>query len=270
MQVHPSDIQVAASPWSSGINETARPGLKTISKWFPEVGAGGFSSLDGTVEFYTRINALLDPSMTLLNFGAGRGAEFNDETCAFRRQLRSFKGKVAKVVACDIDDAVYENEGADEITVVDPKKPLPYANQTFDIIVADFVFEHIEAPGVVAPELHRILKPGGWICARTPNKYCLISLCTRTIRNSFHTTLLRWVQPDRKTVDVFPTVFKLNSKRDVARWFPHDRYDDFTYRYEGEPGYYFNSSTVLGLFLLLNRVLPPFMKTGLHVFLRRR
>lgn len=247
-----------------------RSSLETISKWFPEVGVGGFSSLDGTVEFYTRVNALLQPSMTLLNFGAGRGAELLDETCAFRQQLRMLKGKVARVVACDIDKVVCENKGADEITVIDPAKPLPYPDETFDIIIADFVFEHVAAPGLMAAELRRILKPAGWICARTPNKYCLVSLCTRMIPNSFHRRLLRWVQPERKTVDVFPTVFKLNSKRNLSKWFPHDIYDNFTYRYEGEPAYFFNRGTILALFLLLNRVLPSAMKTSLHIFLRKR
>lgn len=248
----------------------SRSSLETISKWFPEIGVGGFSSLDGTVEFYTRVNALLHPSMTLLNFGAGRGAELLDETCTLRQQLRMLKGKVARVVACDIDKVVLENQGADETTVIDPAKPLPYPDETFDIIVADFVFEHVTAPGLVAAELRRILKPAGWICARTPNKYCVVSLCTRMIPNSFHRRLLRWVQPERKTVDVFPTVFKLNSKRNLAKWFPNDIYDNFTYRYEGEPAYFFNRGAILALFLLLNRVLPSVMKTSLHVFLRKR
>jgi SAM-dependent methyltransferase len=248
----------------------SRSSVETISKWFPEIGVGGFSSLDGTVEFYTRVNALLHPSMTVLNFGAGRGAELLDETCTLRQQLRMLKGKVARVVACDIDKVVLENQGADETTVIDPAKPLPYPDETFDIIVADFVFEHVTAPGLVAAELRRILKPGGWICARTPNKYCVVSLCTRMIPNSFHRRLLRWVQPERKAVDVFPTVFKLNSKSDLAKWFHHDIYDNFTYRYEGEPAYFFNRGAILAMFLLLNRVLPSVMKTSLHVFLRKR
>ena len=41
------------------------------ANWFPEVGAGGFTSLDGTIEFYTRINALLAPDMAVLDFGGG-------------------------------------------------------------------------------------------------------------------------------------------------------------------------------------------------------
>lgn len=44
---------------------------KIEAGWFPEVGAGGFTSLDGTIEFYTRINALLASDMTVLDFGGG-------------------------------------------------------------------------------------------------------------------------------------------------------------------------------------------------------
>ncbi len=114
------------------------------------------------------------------------------------------------------------------------------------------------------------MKRGGWICARTPNKYCLISLATRAIHNSHHSLLLRWAQPERKAIDVFPTVFKLNSKRAIATWFGPDVFDDFTYRYEAEPSYFFNNRAVFALMLLINRLLPPTIKSRLFVFLRKK
>lgn len=49
-----------------------------VERLFPEVSAGGFTRMDGTVEFYTRVNALLRPDMTVLDFGAGRGAGLVD------------------------------------------------------------------------------------------------------------------------------------------------------------------------------------------------
>ena len=48
-----------------------KPSNKIMAAWFPEIGAGGFTSLDGTIEFYTRINALLAQNMTVLDFGGG-------------------------------------------------------------------------------------------------------------------------------------------------------------------------------------------------------
>lgn len=243
---------------------------KIEASWFPEVGAGGFTSLDGTIEFYTRINALLMPDMTVLDFGGGRGAALTESDCDFKKRLMTLRGKVRKVVACDVDEAVLSNPGADETLVIQPDEPLPFADGAFDLIVSDFVFEHIANPALVSKELRRILKPGGWICARTPNQYCLISLVTRLIHNSKHSRILRRVQPERQSIDVFPTVFKLNSKSAIANGFPPDAFDNFTYRYEAEPSYFFNNGAIFALMLLINWLLPPVMKSGLFVFLRKR
>ena len=241
-----------------------------MAGWFPEVGAGGFTSLDGTIEFYTRINALLVPGMTVLDFGGGRGAALTEGDCNYRKRLMTLRGKVKKVIACDVDEVVLSNPGADETVVIQPDAPLPFADDAFDLIISDFVFEHIDNPSLVSSELRRILKPGGWICARTPNKYCLISLVTRLIHNSRHSRILRRVQPERQSIDVFPTVFKLNNKRAITTWFPPDAFDNFTYRYEAEPSYFFNHRAVFALMLLINWLTPPVMKSGLFVFLRKK
>ncbi len=241
-----------------------------MAGWFPEVGAGGFTSLDGTIEFYGRIQALLRPEMHVLDFGAGRGGALRDDPVTFHRTLLNLKGKVARVVACDVDEAVLTNPGADEALVIALDAPLPFADASFDLIVSDFVFEHITNPALVSAELRRILKPGGWLCARTPNKYGLISLATHLIHNSRHTKVLRWAQPERHEVDVFPTAFRLNSKRELLAWFPPDAFEHFSYRYEPEPAYFFNNRAVLLLMLFVNWLLPPVMKGNLFIFLRKR
>ena len=68
----------------------------------------------------------------------------------------------------------------------------------------------------------------------------------------------------------FPTVFKFNSKRAIANWFRSDAFDNYTYRYEAEPSYFFNNRAVFALMLLINRLSPPVMKSGLFVFLRKK
>ena len=80
------------------------------------------------------------------------------------------QGKVAKVIACDVDGAVLQNQASDERFVFAPGEALPLADRSVDVVVTDWVLEHLESPVDVFRELHRILKPGGWICARTPNK----------------------------------------------------------------------------------------------------
>jgi len=247
-----------------------RPTQQALATVFPEIGSGGFTSRDGTVEFFSRVQSLLLAHMQVLEFGAGRGAGLLDDPVPFRRELRNLQSKVARVVACDVDDAVLEHPGADETVVIQPDAPLPFGDAAFDLVVSDFVFEHIQDQALVSAELQRVLKPAGWLCARTPNKYGPVSLVTRLIHNSRHSQVLRWAQPERKDIDVFPTVFQLNSLRDLRRWFPTDRFEHFTYRYEPEPGYFFNNPMVLRLMLFLSWVLPPVMKTNLFVFMRKR
>ncbi len=222
------------------------------------------------MEFYNRINSLISPSMQVLDFGAGRAAWDKDGSCEFKKMLRSLQGKVAKVVGCDVDTAVFENKTLDECAIIEIGKPLPFENCSFDLIVSDFTFEHIDNPDEVAAEMHRILKPGGWICSRTPNKYSYIALLARMIKNSSHEKVLSRAQPARKAMDVFPTVYKLNSIRDVSRHFVKSKFDNFTYRFEPEPAYHFNSKFVFGSMLLLNRILPPFLKSNLFIFLQKK
>ena len=241
-----------------------------IAQSFPEVEAGGYTSVDGTIEFYGRIQSLLRPDMQVLDFGAGRGAGLRDDTVVYRKDLRALQGKAAKVTVCDVDKAVLDHPATDEAVVIEPNAPLPFSDGAFDLIVCDFVFEHIVDPALVSVELSRILRPGGWICARTPNKYCLISLATRMIHNSLHSKILKWVQPERQSIDVFPTAFKLNSKSAIMAWFGQGAFDNFTYRYEPEPSYFLNSGVVFKLMLLFNVLAPSVMKSSLFVFLRKK
>lgn len=63
------------------LQQEALPQLRR--QLYPESGAGGFSRVDGTVEFYTRVNALLSPDAVVVDLGAGRGKQSEDPV-AFR------------------------------------------------------------------------------------------------------------------------------------------------------------------------------------------
>ena len=161
--------------------------IEILSSYFPEINISGYTSIDGTIEFYARVNSLINDSMTVLDFGAGRAAWNEDDPCSYRKSLRNMKGKVRKVVGCDVDEAIFSNNSADEKVLIKIGEKLPFDDGSFDLIISDYTFEHVANPDEVAKEFHRILKSGGWICARTPNKYSYISILTRMIKNSYHT-----------------------------------------------------------------------------------
>src|SRR5882724_6296672 len=70
---------------------------------------GGFTSQDGTVQFYTRVNAILKPGFKVLDLGAGRGSWYYLEKSEFKRELRQFRGKVSEYIGADVDTAVLGN-----------------------------------------------------------------------------------------------------------------------------------------------------------------
>ncbi len=115
-----------------------------------------------------------------------------------------------------------------------------------------------------------MLRPGGWICARTPNKWGYIGVGARLVPNSFHTRFLRRLQPDRKAEDVFPTRYRCNTLHDVRRHFPADRFDDFSYRHESEPLYAGSSRAAQRLQRGVLTVLPGSMASMLMIFVRKR
>ena len=125
-----------------------------VSRYFPEVKVSGYTSVDGTIEFYNRINSLLNESMTVLDFGAGRAAWNEDDLCDYRKNLRNLKGKVNKFVGCDVDQAVLNNESVDEKFVIKIGEQLPFEDESFDLIISDYTFEHIANPDEVAKELY--------------------------------------------------------------------------------------------------------------------
>ena len=243
---------------------------KIVSFFYPEVNISGYTSVDGTVEFYSRINSLINDSMTVLDFGAGRAAWYEDDSCIYRKKIRTIKGKVLKIKGCDVDDAIFANKSINESIKIEIGKGLPFEDNSFDLIVSDYTFEHIANPSEVAKEFNRILKSGGWICARTPNKYSYVSVLTRLISNVHHKKVLKRAQPERKEIDVFPTTFKLNSISDISKYFDDGCFDNFTYRYEAEPAYHFNSKLLFAFFLMLNKFVPSPMKVNLFIFLRTK
>lgn len=236
---------------------------------FPEIGAGGFSRIDGTVAFYTRVNALLASAMTVVDYGAGRGAA-QDDPVVYRRELATLRGKVRSVIGVDVDPVVRTNPMVDEAHVIAPGARLPFDDASVDMIVSDWVFEHLDDPGPVTGEFDRILRDGGWICARTPNRWAYFAIANRVLPRSVRMSALGWAQPRRRHCDVFPAHYALNTRRALEKYFPPSRFEHHGYTWDTGPAYFGTSPLVFSLIRSLGAVLPPPLRPMLFVYLKKR
>jgi SAM-dependent methyltransferase len=240
------------------------------SIFFPEVSAGGYSRIDGTVAFYSRVNALVPPNSVVIDFGAGRGVGHLEDASEYRRSLRNFKGRVSKVVGIDIDNAVMANPSLDEAILFDAQGRAPMPSGTADVILSDFTFEHLPDPAQSASEIDRLLKPGGWICARTPNRFGYIALANRLVPDRIRHGVLKTAQPERNEEDVFPAVYRLNTRAALLKFFPPSQFDHFVYGWDAEPAYHANQQFIYRAFLALHYMTPPALKTILMIFIRKK
>ena len=236
---------------------------------FPELAAGGFTRFDSALQFYGRVNALLRSEMTVLDFGAGRGNAIASPN-AYRRSLMNLRGKAARVIGFDVSEAVLENPFIDEALV--SRGPIALPDASVDLVVSDNVFEHIEHPAEVAAELTRILKPCGWLCARTPHLFSLMVLASKLIPNKAHARLLRTVQPGgRASRDIFPTRYKLNSMRALCRHFPPTQWRNSSYTWSPQPEYHCGSAMIARALLAYQYLKRPVLGGELLlVFLQKR
>jgi SAM-dependent methyltransferase len=242
----------------------------TLARLYPESTVGGFSRYDGFVEFYTRVNALLDEKSEVLDFGAGRGLWATEPLPAASRRLRAFHERVARVVGIDVDDAVLKNRNLAEAKVVQSGDSIPYPDSSFDLVLADYVLEHVsaaDAPGV-ASEILRVLKPGGWLAARTPNKWGMIGLGARAVPNNLHTRFLHRLQPGRKDEDVFPVEYHMNTRRQLRRLFPEPS-KVVVYGHTSEPTYFGRSKVAWRTAAFLGRLTPPALEPTLMIFVQK-
>lgn len=246
--------------------------MSFLESFHPELRIDNFSRLDGTIIFFAFAKAAMKRvgARAVMDFGAGRGLAFDKdagEPSLFKRELMDLRTDGAEVWACDIDEVVLGHPASDHQVLIDSDGTIPLPDAMFDVIVSDVTFEHVVSPQVVARELLRLLKPGGYICARTPNKYGYVTFAARIVPNRHHVRVLKKIAPVKQAQDVFPTAFRMNTVSDIKRLFPGC--EVAWYRDSAGPSYYFDNKLIYRLFLGLHKILPNVLATSLCVFIRK-
>jgi SAM-dependent methyltransferase len=183
---------------------------------------------DGTHLFYSWIREYVCPATSMLNLGAG--AEVG-------RTLRSFKGEVARVVGADISSDIMRNPGLDEAYVY--RDVLPFDDETFDVVVSDYVFEHVREPQSFLSEVRRVLKKQCSFFFRTPNLLHYVSLAGCLTPHRLHMLLANRVRGmDAQAHEPWPTYYRLNTRRAIDRAARRAGFSDITMRLiETKPAY---------------------------------
>lgn len=238
--------------------------MKYKELFYPEARFGGFSDIDGTITFFNRVNALLEPAFTVLDVGCGVGM-YAEDPLPLRRSLRILKGKVAKVTGIDVDSAARQNPFLDEFLLI-KDDCWPLGDNSVDLIVSDHVLEHIQNPDQFFAEARRTLKDGGYLCIRTPNRWSYVAFFATLVPNQYHSRVLSVVQEGRKEEHVFPTLYRCNSTRKIRNILKKYGFESVVYGYEAEPSYLSFSKFAYAVGVFHQMFAPRFLKPVIFAF----
>lgn len=116
--------------------------------------------------------------------------------------------------------------GFEGCLVVDANQPLPFADESFDLVWCSEVIEHLLVPERSLAELRRVTRRGGTLVLTTPNSYAwlfralaLVGLTPERIQRSDHLHFfdaedVRRLAPDAQIYGYFPYAFV---KRTIRR-----------------------------------------------------
>lgn len=237
------------------------------TRFFPETRFGGFTHVDGTVNFFTRVNALLEPSSVVLDVGCGRG-EYVDDPVKVRRDLRILRDKCRTVIGIDIDPAG-RNPAIDEFRLIEGPT-WPVADDSIDLCLCDHVIEHIADPETFFAECRRVIRLNGFLCVRTPNAFGYVAIAARLVPNAFHRKVLRSAQRGREEEDVFPTVYKCNTRRKLRNILARNHFDSAVFTYDAEPAYLSFSKLAYRLGVTHQRYAIPCAKNVIFAFAQKQ
>jgi ubiquinone/menaquinone biosynthesis C-methylase UbiE len=105
------------------------------------------------------VRSYLTPESQVLDLGCGRGGV-----------VELFWRDVKLAAGLDPDAPSLTEHHATGLPVIRGRgEQLPFAGQSFDLVVCLWVLEHVESPEAVLREVHRVLRPGGHFVFLTPN-----------------------------------------------------------------------------------------------------
>jgi SAM-dependent methyltransferase len=112
----------------------------------------------------------------LFRTAIGQGKRVLDLGCRSGALTRHFLEGNA-VVGLDVDAAALARaaELGVEPVQANVEEPLPFADDSFDAVVAGELFEHLRFPDALVGEIRRVLRPGGVLVGSVPNAFRLQS-----------------------------------------------------------------------------------------------
>jgi SAM-dependent methyltransferase len=185
-----------------------------------------------------------------------------DAGCGRTTRLVAYRDQIAELVGVDIDaEAGAENAALDRFIVADLCVRLPFEDASFDLVYANFVVEHLDAPEAAFREWRRLLRADGALVLLTSNRaspvLAVASLLPRGLR-----VVLKRAGAGVAERDVIRTRYRANTPRRLTALLAEAGFTPVTVTYVATLHRYAERKPVLGRVLReLEHVMPASLRS---------
>ncbi len=120
------------------------------------------------------------------------------------------------MVGLDADLGSLRKHRSAQAAVLGSVSHLPFRDESFDLVTANMVVEHLDVPDIQFREIARILKPDGVFILHTPNRFGYSTMIARLVPEWAKKRIIRLLD-DREEEDVFRTFYRVNTPKDIER-----------------------------------------------------
>lgn len=163
-------------------------------------------------EYETVLDGFVRPRVRWLDLGCGRrllGAWRSDAE-------RALVSRSETVFGIDPDFASLRDNRTIPLRCLAQAGALPFRSESFDLVTANMVVEHLREPKREIAEIWRLLNDGGVVLLHTPNRWAFPTIFLQPIPRVFK-HLAAAVLEGRSKQDVFPTYYRINSVAAIRR-----------------------------------------------------
>lgn len=126
-------------------------------------------------------------------------------------------GRAALLVGCDmVETHLLQNRLLGSAAVADAMH-LPFGDDSFDLVTANMVLEHLEKPEMVFAEIARVLSPGGHFVFVTPNVHNPVVWTASLVMSRAVRKRVAHLIEGREGEHIFHTFYRANSRPAIQK-----------------------------------------------------